>query len=101
MLLCLLCLTVFTFPLQIVGSGLNLVTVINGVALAAAIANVNPAHNLIAVGTAHPNFDPTSMMSNDVYKLIVWYNQDYGIFPADSLSACHDKVMHWLTTPIF
>jgi len=96
-----LCLTVVTFPLQIAGSGLHLVTVINGVAPAAAIANVNPAHNPIAVGTVHPNFDPTSMTSNDVYKLIVWYNQDYGIFPADSLGARRDKVMHWLTTPIF
>lgn len=101
MLLCPLCLTVVTFPLQIAGSGLNLVTVINGVAPAAAIANVNPAHNPIAVGTAHPDFDPTSMTSNDVYKLIVRYNQDYGIFPTDSLGARRDKAMHWLTTPIF
>ena len=41
------------------------------------------------------------MTSSDVYKLIVWYNQDYGIFPADSLGARRDKIMHWLTTPIF
>ena len=83
------------------GSGLNLVIAINGAAPAAAIAIVNPAHNPVAVGAAHPNFDPTSMTSNDVYKLIVWYNQDYGILPADSLGARRDKIMHWLTTPIF
>jgi hypothetical protein len=95
------CLTVVTFSLQTAGSGLNLVTAINGGAPAATIANVNPAHNPIAVGTAHPNFDSTSMTSSDIYKLIVWYNQDYGIFPADSLGARRDKIMHWLTTPIF
>jgi hypothetical protein len=80
---------------------LNLVTATNDKAPAAAIADVTPVHNPVAAGTAHPDFDPTSMTSSDIHKLIVWYNQDYGIFPADSSGARRDKIIHWLTTPIF
>ena len=56
----------------------------------------NVTHNPVAV-----SFDLTSMTSSDVYKLVVWYNQDYGIFPTHLLGARCDKIMHWSTTPIF
>jgi hypothetical protein len=67
---------------------------INGGPLPAAVVNVDPN---VGIGTIHANFDPRHMTVDDIYSLIVWYNQDFGIVENDALGARCDKVMRWLT----
>ena len=59
-----------------------------------------PPAQVAVIGTVPTNFNPVLTMYQrlDFVKLIIFYNEDFGILANDNLAASIEKFQHWLVT---
>ena len=86
------------YCIQVGGSGSALAMQLNGDQALPPNVDVDPP---AAVGTAPANFNPFVATNNQIFRLISFYNETFGIVAADNLAIRREKLVHWLTEGFF